>query len=85
MTWAPEWKARGACRGQGAVFFGPDAEQPPAKAKRERAAKAVCGGCQVRAECLAEAVERDDRHGVWGGLGEDERRVMPRRALDVVA
>jgi hypothetical protein len=30
-------------------------------------AKAFCGGCPVRAECLASAVARREPWGVWGG------------------
>ena len=30
-------------------------------------AKAFCGGCVVRAECLASAVDRREPWGVWGG------------------
>jgi len=30
-------------------------------------AKALCGGCPLRAECLAGAVEREEPWGVWGG------------------
>ncbi|NLT30806.1 MAG: WhiB family transcriptional regulator [Propionibacterium sp.] len=30
-------------------------------------AKAVCGPCPMRAECLAGALERAEPWGVWGG------------------
>ncbi len=30
-------------------------------------AKQLCGGCPVRAECLAAAVARHESCGVWGG------------------
>lgn len=33
-----------------------------------QAAKAVCRRCPVSDRCLAGAVERDERWGVWGGL-----------------
>jgi WhiB family redox-sensing transcriptional regulator len=44
-----------------------------------RPAKRVCGSCEVRAECLACALENDDRFGVWGGLSERERRRLKAR------
>jgi WhiB family transcriptional regulator, redox-sensing transcriptional regulator len=30
-------------------------------------AKALCGGCPLRVECLAGAIERAEPWGVWGG------------------
>jgi WhiB family redox-sensing transcriptional regulator len=30
-------------------------------------AKELCSGCPVREECLAQALERGEPHGVWGG------------------
>lgn len=37
------------------------------------AAKAVCAACPVRAECLAEALDRGETEGIWGGLTAEER------------
>lgn len=39
-------------------------------------AKAICGRCLVRPECLAYAVTHDIRDGVWGGTSGQERRGM---------
>ena len=36
--------------------------------------------CSVREQCLAWALESGQDAGVWGGLSEDERRAMKRRA-----
>ncbi|HUS62031.1 MAG TPA: WhiB family transcriptional regulator, partial [Acidimicrobiales bacterium] len=33
----------------------------------------------VRAECLEYALETNQEHGVWGGMGEDERLRERRR------
>ncbi|MDU5073367.1 MAG: WhiB family transcriptional regulator, partial [Cutibacterium avidum] len=41
--------------------------------------KKVCARCEVRAECLAWALEAGQDHGVWGGMSEDERRAIKRR------
>ena len=46
----------------------------PEKSGSTRAAKAVCTGCPVRAECLEHALAHDERYGVWGGTSERERR-----------
>ena len=45
-------------------------------------AKAVCVGCAVRTECLADALDNRVEFGVWGGMTERERRALlapPRR------
>lgn len=37
-------------------------------------AKAICAGCDVRAECLAYALTSPrERFGIWGGLSTNER------------
>lgn len=38
----------------------------------------VCLACPVRAECLAWALETDERWGVWGGTSEQQRAKMRR-------
>ncbi len=50
----------------------------PEKGGSTKEAKRVCGECGVRDECLAYALENDERFGIWGGLSERERR-RPRR------
>jgi RNA polymerase sigma factor (sigma-70 family) len=41
--------------------------------------KAVCTGCPVRTECLADALDNRVEFGVWGGMTERERRALLRR------
>ncbi len=48
------------CRREPDLWF---AEHP---ADLERA-KMMCGGCPVRRQCLAAALERGEPWGVWGG------------------
>ena len=43
-------------------------------------AKKVCGGCEVRNECLEYALINDERFGVWGGLQPYERKRLKRLA-----
>jgi WhiB family redox-sensing transcriptional regulator len=43
-------------------------------------AKAVCRRCPVMEQCLQWALDSRQEAGVWGGLSEDERRAMQRRA-----
>src|SRR4029079_6608219 len=42
-------------------------------------AKSLCGGCPVRAECLAAALERREPWGVWGGQLFIAGVVVPRK------
>jgi len=51
----------------------------PALAQIEEAKK-ICERCSVKEPCLAWALESGQDAGVWGGLSEDERRAMKRRA-----
>ncbi len=67
------WRDRAACRGADpGLFF------PPGDAGRNaaKAAKAICAGCPVTAECLRHALSFPERSGVWAGLAERERRGM---------
>jgi WhiB family redox-sensing transcriptional regulator len=56
----------------------------PNKGESTSAAKAICAACSVRADCLAYAVEHNERFGVWGGLSERERRPLRSAAVAAV-
>jgi WhiB family transcriptional regulator, redox-sensing transcriptional regulator len=72
-----EWQNAAACRnGPPDVFFGPEGEQQHEKPAREAEAKRICASCLVRAACLDDALANGVRFGVFGGTGEDERRMM---------
>ena len=69
-----EWQLRGACRDvDSMLFFHPSGERGRAHDQREAAAKRICAGCPVQAECLAHALQVREPYGVWGGMGENER------------
>lgn len=77
------WHARAACRTLPdplALFFGPDGEPRAERADREAAAQQVCASCPVVAACAAHARTLPERHGVWGGLTETQRRTERRAA-----
>jgi WhiB family redox-sensing transcriptional regulator len=58
----------------------------PDKGGDTKPAKRICADCEVRAECLAYALQHGERFGVWGGLSERERRrLVPRRRPGRVA
>lgn len=42
-------------------------------------AKALCGGCPLKAECLAGALERSEPWGVWGGEIFERGAVVARK------
>nr|WP_269204172.1 WhiB family transcriptional regulator [Motilibacter rhizosphaerae] len=75
-AWDRDWASRGACRNSD-----PDALFVQGAAQNR--AKLVCGGCPVRTECLAEALDNRTEFGVWGGMTERERRALLRRRPDV--
>ena len=69
-----DWQLHGACRGEStSLFFHPDGERGPARARRQSAAKAVCAKCPVVEACLKHALAVREPYGVWGGMSEEER------------
>ena len=72
------WQQQAACRGPlGAVFFPPPTtERKREKLAREQKAKDICLACPVLDECRRYAIAIREPHGVWGGLSEQERRVL---------
>lgn len=74
------WQDHSACVWDDLLlFFGPDSEQAADRLRREKKAKKVCRRCTVAETCLAYALERPEKNGVWGGLGEDERAALRRK------
>ncbi len=65
---AQVWTELGLCAQTDPEAFFPEKGDSPRPAKR------ICHGCPVRSECLADALARDERFGVWGGLTPRERR-----------
>lgn len=51
----------------------------PEKGASTREAKATCARCPVAAECLEDALRRDERFGVWGGRSPRERQQIKRQ------
>jgi WhiB family redox-sensing transcriptional regulator len=69
---SPAFMDLGSCRGMDPDVFFPDRGESLAPAK------AVCGECIVRDECLEYALDHGERFGVWGGTSERERRRLRR-------
>lgn len=72
-----DWRERAICRNEDPELFFPIGQSGPALRQAERA-KSHCRRCPVIEECLTWALETGQDAGVWGGLGEDERRRVRR-------
>jgi WhiB family redox-sensing transcriptional regulator len=66
------WQDEANCKGANADLFFPE------RGASTRAAKAICGECLVRAECLEFAITTGEKFGIWGGMSERERRRVRR-------
>ena len=71
-----DWEASAKCRSHDpALFFGPNRFEPKReRLEREAAAKAVCATCPALRQCREYALRNGEIYGVWGGLGEADRR-----------
>jgi WhiB family redox-sensing transcriptional regulator len=74
-----DWRDNAACLTADPELFFPVGNTGPAVDQIEKA-KAVCGRCTVSEMCLQYALDTNQDSGVWGGLSEDERRALKRRA-----
>ncbi|MFG1809665.1 WhiB family transcriptional regulator [Streptomyces sp. NPDC049040] len=74
-----DWQDHAACRDEDPELFFPVGTSGPALLKIEEA-KAVCNRCPVMDRCRQWALDTGQDVGVWGGLGEEERRALRRRA-----
>jgi WhiB family transcriptional regulator, redox-sensing transcriptional regulator len=69
------WQEKANCREASPDLFFPE------RGRRVGAARAICGACVVRPDCLAYALRTGQRLGVWGGLSADERQQLARRGV----
>jgi WhiB family transcriptional regulator, redox-sensing transcriptional regulator len=72
------WELTARCRAEDpTLFFGPNLFEPKReRLRREAAAKAVCAGCPALLSCREYALNEGELYGVWGGLGEGDRRTL---------
>lgn len=76
-----DWRQYAACRQYDPLLWYPDyGSHGPGSAEKKAAkdapAKQICDRCPVRRDCLESAMERREKHGIWGGLNEDERAAL---------
>ncbi len=72
------WRDHALCRDTDPALFFPVGTTGMALVQIEKA-KAVCGECQVRRDCLDFALATNQDSGIWGGLSEEERRMIRRQ------
>lgn len=77
-SWVTDWSTQAACRTT-------DPDELFVQGAAQNRAKAVCTGCPVRTECLADALDNRVEFGVWGGMTERERRALLRRRPTVTS
>lgn len=78
MTFDTDWATKAACRTT-------DPDSLFVQGAAQNRAKAICVGCDVRTECLADALDNRVEFGVWGGMTERERRALLRRRPQVTS
>jgi WhiB family redox-sensing transcriptional regulator len=78
MSWTTEWTTAAACSGS-------DPDSLFVQGAAQNRAKAICMGCPVRTECLADSLDNRIEFGVWGGMTERERRALLRRRPHVTS
>lgn len=78
------WWEQSACDGVDTEIFFPPRDKAKYKTIAAQA-KTYCFGpngktpCPVRKECLMDAIQRDEMHGIWGGLSHRERNALVRK------
>ena len=69
MSWG-DWRDHANCDGENPDMFFPAAYENTSAAKR------ICAACAVRQTCLEYALEHNLQHGIWGGLGINQRQAI---------
>lgn len=71
------WIEHAGCIGEDPELFFPIGTSAAAMEQTARAI-AVCSECPVRSDCLEWALDTCQDAGVWGGMGEEDRREIRR-------
>lgn len=73
------WTDLSACAGGDSELFFPIGSVSSVR-EQTRKAKAICQGCPVKSECLDWSINTNQEFGIFGGLTDDERLLLIRRA-----
>lgn len=69
----PDWMADAHCRG-----LDPNLFYPTHRGDANPVAQATCNACPVRDQCRQYAIDNGERHGIWGGTTDKQRRATRR-------
>jgi WhiB family redox-sensing transcriptional regulator len=75
-----DWRDDAICRDTDPALFFPVGTTGLALLQIDRA-KEVCGECEAARDCLDFALDTNQDSGIWGGLTEEERRVIRRKRV----
>ena len=70
------WASKAACKNESPENFYCDSADKAINLRRESIAKSICRRCPVAAECLLEAISRNESYGIWGSFGPKERNTI---------
>jgi WhiB family transcriptional regulator, redox-sensing transcriptional regulator len=71
------WMTEGACHDEDPDLFFPISASD-AGVDQIRQARSVCDRCRVESDCLLYALNHRIKHGIWGGLTEQQRQSLIR-------
>lgn len=66
-----EWQKNALC-----IYTDPDIFFPEKGIPILKEVKNLCARCPVKDQCLDYALSSDERHGIWGGTSERERKFL---------
>ena len=72
------WKDFAQCKDADPEAFFPEDRGPGTTAKK------LCAVCPVRPQCLQYALDNNEEHGIWGGLGRQARKKLVRASQEHV-
>ena len=75
-----DWRDDAVCRDTDPALFFPVGTTGNALVQIDHA-KNTCSECRVAQECLDFALDTNQDSGIWGGLTEEERRVIRRERV----
>jgi WhiB family redox-sensing transcriptional regulator len=78
LTLSRDWWRLAACRDAEPELFFPISARPVLHSAIKHA-KLICARCPVQSECLDYALANRQEQGIWGGLTDEERRLLRRR------